>query len=183
MSMIVDLYRLSEVEAKALLEWTPESHRPPARPWWQRLLIGSERVERPIPEVGPDKRYCLEKEWHGVHFLLSGTADEAPFPQGFLVSGGQELSHTDSGYGDARYFGPEQVGEIANFLDPISVDDLSARYDPVAMAEAQIYQAPDPEDETDVRQTITMFLQTYGPMKGFIMTTAGLNAGMLIQLS
>ena len=37
----------------------------------------------------------LHKAWHAIHFLLTGSADEAPLPEGYLLDGGQELGDAD----------------------------------------------------------------------------------------
>src|SRR5687767_14577361 len=44
----------------------------------------------------------LDKAWHGIHYLLTGTAAEGGKPLDFLVSGGREVGNVDIGYGPAR---------------------------------------------------------------------------------
>ncbi len=183
--MILDLYRIDDAQARAVLEWSPEaapvSERKP--PWWLRWLVSEPRLERPLPEVAPENRLCLEKEWHGIHFLLTGSADEAPFPQGFLVDGGVVLSHTDSGYGEARLFDARRVADMAAHLESITVDELAKRYDPKAMADAEIYQAPDAENPMEAEQSLTAFLSTYGEMRKFVVETAKRNCSLLLTLT
>ena len=81
---------------------------------------------------------CLEKAWHGLHFLLTGDAWGGAGLQAFLVSGGAEQGD-DYGYGTARYFTSQETREIAKVLSPIDADDLWSRYDAQAMTDAGIY--------------------------------------------
>jgi hypothetical protein len=39
-----------------------------------------------------------DKAWHGIHFLLTGTAGEGTPPLDFIVRGGQEVGDIDVGY-------------------------------------------------------------------------------------
>src|SRR4051812_22134863 len=61
----------------------------------------------------------IEKSWHGIHYLLTGTRDEGDGPLNFILAGGQEVGDVDVGYGPARAFTSEQVRGIAGALEPI----------------------------------------------------------------
>jgi hypothetical protein len=83
----------------------------------------------------------LDKAWHGVHYLLSGRAEEptseAP---GNAVLGGTEIGDDDFGYGPARYFTPSEVADIASALGRPGLDDeTEARYKPDRLIELEIY--------------------------------------------
>jgi hypothetical protein len=81
----------------------------------------------------------LDKAWHGIHYLLTGTAWEGVPPLDFLVRGGLEFREVEVGYGSPRVFTPEQAAAIHAALTPIAPDDLRARYDPDDMAAKEIY--------------------------------------------
>jgi hypothetical protein len=84
------------------------------------------------------QRASLDKAWHGLHYLLSGSVESTPALLGQAVLGGTEIG-PDSGYGPARYLEPSQVREIAAALAAVDRDELSARFDPSALDAANVY--------------------------------------------
>src|SRR5688500_16813482 len=62
----------------------------------------------------------LDKAWHGIHYLLTGTAWEGDPPLNFLVTGGREAGDEEDGYGPARTVTPAETGETASALAPLS---------------------------------------------------------------
>src|SRR5205809_3698611 len=66
------------------------------------------------PETYEDRSDLdVDKAWHGLHFLLTGAANEERPPLDFLVTGGEEIGDEDVGYGPARAYHSLQVREIA----------------------------------------------------------------------
>lgn len=78
----------------------------------------------------------LDQGWHGLHYLLTGVVDEAPWPLGFLVSGG---SLVPSDEGVVRVFSADEVADIASSLAALSVAALHRLYDPLLMDESGVY--------------------------------------------
>ncbi|MEV8515160.1 YfbM family protein [Dactylosporangium sp. NPDC051484] len=119
--------RLSADELRAVLE-------DPAKV--DDLLYGDlddDETETPGPELD------LDKSWHGIHYLLTGTAWEiGSDAAGAAILGGDEIGE-DVGYGPARLLRPGAVRGIAAALDGLSVEALRARFDPEAMKAADIY--------------------------------------------
>jgi hypothetical protein len=119
--------RLSTDELRAVLD-DPETVG--------TLLYGDlddEDAEMPGPELD------LDKSWHGLHYLLTGTGwDLGDGAAGAAVLGGDEIGE-DGGYGPARLVRPEAVQAVADALDAVDVERLRARFDPDAMAAAEIY--------------------------------------------
>lgn len=93
----------------------------------------------------------LDKSWHALHYLFSGSDWEGDWPANFLLHGGTEVGTTDVyGYGPARACTAAEVREIAAYLETITVDVLRQRYDPAKMAELEIYPncwQRDPDEE------------------------------------
>jgi uncharacterized protein DUF1877 len=82
----------------------------------------------------------LDKAWHGVHYVLSGTVELSTSLQSRAVLGGTEIGEDFSGYGPARFFPPPQVAELAAVLeDPQTEREAAGRYDARRMTELQIY--------------------------------------------
>jgi len=84
--------------------------------------------------TAPDARLKMDKEWHGIHFLLRGDAWSNDGPYGQAVLGGTDIG-PDLGYGPARLLNADEVAEIAAALAGVPIDGLRSRYNPVAMGE------------------------------------------------
>lgn len=163
MSMICNLVEVDEDQINELLA-DPES-----------ILDFLDEVE----EEGEAEIADLEKAWHGIHFLLTGSAWEGEEPLCYLVRGGKELGDEDFGYGPARLLTPDQVANWANALSNISPDDLQKRFDPAAMAKAEIY--PQMWDEGD--DALEYLLDYYDSLRSFLDEAKNANKGVIIYLS
>ena len=80
----------------------------------------------------------VDKAWHGVHFLLTGSTWEGEVPLCWVVLGGEAIGE-DIGYGPARFVSVEEVRQINNAISGIDASILSTRYDPDALNKAEIY--------------------------------------------
>ena len=81
----------------------------------------------------------LDKYWHAIHFLLTGTAGDLPdHPVGALMSGGRTIGRTEERRPE-RLLSPEAVHRLAAALRDVSWAGLSTRYDPGALEAAEIY--------------------------------------------
>ena len=124
----------------------------------------------------------LDEAWHGIHFLLTGTAVEGQAPLDFLERGGREVGEVDLGYGPARCFDAEQVRAIAQALDPVGAEQLRARFDPERMRMLEIY--PDIWDGQQGEQDPLAYVLSYfAELKSFLARVAALNHGMVLVLS
>ena len=81
----------------------------------------------------------LDKSWHGIHYLLTGKADESGTPLEFLVAGGTLVGDEDAGYGPPRVFTSAETRAIATALAAVGDDELRSRFVPEAMMRAEIY--------------------------------------------
>jgi hypothetical protein len=97
-------------------------------------FLSGEEVEGFEPFADLD----LDKAWHGIHYLLTGSATEGTVPLCFLLVGGQPIGE-DFGYGPPRCFSPAEVGAVAAALSSVSSDALRARYDPKVMQRLDVY--------------------------------------------
>lgn len=75
-----------------------------------------------FPEDGPANPFegqgYLEKAWHPIHYILSGSAQPTDSPLGQAVLGG-EPTGADLGYGKARLLSGESVILIAAALKDV----------------------------------------------------------------
>lgn len=90
----------------------------------------------PPDELG--EKIGIGKAWHGLHYLLCGSAEPAEGDLAAAVLGGVEIGG-DGGYGPARYLEPISVHTIAAELARVSENELRGRYDAEAMEAASVY--------------------------------------------
>jgi hypothetical protein len=81
----------------------------------------------------------LDKAWHGLHFLFTGTAEDGDEPGCFLVRGGEDLGDEEIGNSLPRVLQPDKVKQFATFLSELTADELLRRYDPARMMALEIY--------------------------------------------
>lgn len=108
-----------------------------------RLFGGEAQVDGDLPPLSFDEdegsAADLDKSWHGLHFLLTGTDEAGNSPMDFLAVGGEAIGDVDVGYGPARAFSPEAVADIATRLADVSDAELIRRFDGPAMSAKNIY--------------------------------------------
>jgi hypothetical protein len=102
-------------------------------------------------EVLPDSRSeddesDVDKAWHAIHFLLTGTAEPTDNLLGFLCSGGTSIKDTDVGFGPPRTYTSTQVAAIFAELTALDRDKLHSRYKPKEMDEQDVYSPHWEED-------------------------------------
>jgi hypothetical protein len=106
--------------------------------WIMRLLPISELIVDPnwVPPEHPaadeGRVLDLDKAWHGLHFLLTGTAWDGEEPGCFLLAGGQEIGD-DEADSRPRVLDANQVRRFSEFLSAISTQELQRRFDPARM--------------------------------------------------
>jgi Domain of unknown function (DUF1877) len=130
-------------------------------------------------ERGQTPSVHLEKAWHGLHFLLTGSAGESGVPLGFLLEGGQEVGKND-GYGAPRLFQPGEVQQINAALAPISDDKLWDRFDPERMESEGIYPGIWDEEEEELRDE---YLGYFHELKKVVIQAGDTGMGLLVTLS
>ena len=106
-------------------------------------LMQKHLAQRRKPAGGNREALSLDKAWHGVHYLLAGTAEPGPDLRSQAVLGGVELGADPegfSGYGPARYFRAAQVRALSEELRRPEVEsEAAARFDPAKMSALEIY--------------------------------------------
>jgi len=124
----------------------------------------------------------LDKAWHGIHYLLTGTADAAAMPWSFLISGGRSVGDIDVGYAPARAFTAAETRSIAEALADVGEDELRARFDPGDMTSKEIY--PEiwnrglPEDDP-----FGYLVEYHRLLRGFLQQATEAKVGIVVTLS
>ena len=118
----------------------------------------------------------IGKGWHGLHYLLTGTADEGAGPLAFILAGGQNLGDDSE---PIRYFAPAETSEINRALVAVSDDVLWSRFDPEAMEAKDIYPGIWDEDEEDLKEE---YLDYFGQLKKLVAAAAAEGHGLLVTI-
>ena len=168
----------------------PEMYRlaqAPKQPGFLARLFGAKpaEVSTDVPELskadGEGVETDLDKAWHGIHYLLTGTAWEGSEPLNFLIVGGKEVGNVDVGYGPARVFDSNAVKKIAAALDTLDGDTLRERFNPDEMMSLEIYPDiwdRDPEDD----DTLGYCIDFYEDLRRFLSKAAGKSMGIALYI-
>lgn len=127
-------------------------------------------------DVGPV--VAIDKAWHGVHFVLTGSAEPDGSVLGNAVLGGEEIGD-DAGYGPARLVSPSEVVAIRDALASFDDASLAARFDADVMTDLGIY--PDVWDEDG--DTIEFIADAVDTVRRAYTEAASRGHGMLVWLS
>lgn len=154
----------------------------PPRPGFLARLFGRGTAPAPAPapafaRVEGDE-VDVDKAWHGLHYLLTGTAWEGDPPACYLVTGGEEIADEGLGFGSARVVRPANVRDFAAFLAPITRDALLGNYDAAEMRALEIY--PDIwDDEGEVCEYLWGYFED---MRAFVADAAARSDGLVIYI-
>ncbi len=108
------------------------------------LLDDPEKLMAQFEAREADERYLnIGKDWHALHFLLTGDAELRPHPLpppplGDLVFGGSETPW-DETCGTFRSLSPDEVRAMAEALSAISVEELRSRFSVESFNSGGIY--------------------------------------------
>lgn len=130
------------------------------------------------PDADDSGHLHLDKAWHAIHFLLTGTGWGGEAPLDFIVNGGTSIG--DDEY-PTRVFDAAATRAIAAALVPLTSDVIAARFDPAAMLAEDIYPSiwdRDPEDD-DTRGYV---LSGYEELRSYVMRTAEQGQGLAISI-
>lgn len=147
----------------------------------RQLLAAPEGIEEFIGEERTSAD--LDKAWHGIHWLLTGSADGGDEPLCYLLAGGKQVGDVDVGYGPARALTSEQVEAWDAALSQIARDELSRRFDPKAMLDAAIYPQIWGRSLKGVEDTLDYLLQAYAGLRDFVAAARREGSGLVVYLS
>lgn len=131
----------------------------------------------PVPEFPSDVDDCgLEKEWHGLHYLLCGSDWEGEPPASFLLNWGSEIGNVDLGYGPARSFTPPETSRIGEFLSQVDSNLLRTRFDPEKMSQLELYPNRWKDKPDDKLRDL---IHAYEDLRRFVDKTVARGFGMV----
>ena len=129
-------------------------------------------------EFPEDRHLDIDKSWHLIHCLLTGTGWEGKEPLRSAVLGGDEIGDEDEGYGPARAMTPAKVREVSEARSALSPEALWSRFDEELVEELEIY--PGWNGDAQDRDYV---LGHYEKLRAFFKVAAAENAAMILYLS
>jgi Domain of unknown function (DUF1877) len=164
--------RVREVRPKGLLGWLLR-----LTPITISETVPESEGGAPIRPPDPDRSIDIEKGWHGLHFLLTGTADEGDEPACYLLRGGEDLDDE----GQTRALRPPQVRRFSEFLSTLAPAELARRYDPRRMTALNIYPTGIWNREGD--SALEWLTDCFVDVRQFVNKAAASGDGIIIDIS
>jgi len=170
MSIIAFFHRLPNRDLERLLA------EPELVPRYLRFGYGMEDEEG----FGPFVTMNVDKTWHGIHFLLTGSAGGDDRPECYIYTAGRRMGNDDDvglGYGQARGFTNSEVKQIAEMLAAADEATLRSRYDPHVMTRDEVY--PDIWENSE-EDELGGLIDRYRELREFIMDAAKADEALLV---
>jgi hypothetical protein len=130
---------------------------------------------------GEGKEIDVDKSWHGMHYLLTRSAEGGTPPLDFLLEGGRTVGDEDVGYGPAWVFTAAETRGIAAAVAAISDEELRARYDPRAMDAADVY--PSRIWVRDGDEALDYVMEYIAILRATLQEAVEMNRGLMLTLS
>ncbi|TQK06764.1 YfbM family protein [Herbaspirillum sp. SJZ107] len=184
MGMTLTLYSIGEQHADAIianppLAWKVLAYDDPE--WAEETMANAgvstnEAASLQLDE-GDVAETDLDKAWHGIHYLLTGTAWGGEAPYNFLLEGGVLLGDEDDTSEPApRLLRKDEVEAIHHALAALTADTLRERFDPEAMQKLDIY--PNIWDRGE--EELDYCLHYFGELQDFMENAARHQRAILI---
>jgi hypothetical protein len=109
------------------------------------------------------KLFSLYKDWHVLHYALTGKSDAGETPIEKSILGGTEFP-IPADYGPLRYLTSQEVKEIAKALETVNPDSLISKLDRKDAESKRIYLAhnlDDQEEWSDLPELFDKFRSFY----------------------
>jgi hypothetical protein len=156
----------------------------PAKAPARRKKAASAR--KPVPmlklEVNEGTRCDLEKSWHGIHYLLTGSAWEGDPPLDFLVNGGRQVGKIDPDHGPVRAFRADETRAIYDSLSNLSPYELRKRFNARDMTAKEIY--PDIWTRSVLEEdSLRYLMDNLDKLRAFLRQTVEAQLGILVFLT
>jgi hypothetical protein len=95
---------------------------------------------QPNGSHNPDRPFDVDKQWHAIHYLLTGSPDPVAGPLGIIMGEFEDVGEAQ-GYAPAWFISPEAIKASHEALQALRDEELRERYDPAAMVRDQVYLA------------------------------------------
>ncbi len=199
MSMILCLKRISDLDLERLRAMpggvrafidadAPEPDYGPeyaaARAALKAQMAAAGLTPPPAPEVTFEaypfnEVFDVDKMWHGVYFLLTGTQYEGEPPVNLLFHA-PPASDEDVGYGPARVLSAAQTKALSDYLDGLQTSVVVSRFDGARMKALNIYPDIWDEDPAELKDELG---NAFDRLRAYCRRCAAHELGMLTWIS
>ncbi|RZK18337.1 MAG: DUF1877 family protein [Hymenobacter sp.] len=127
----------------------------------------------------------LDKAWHALHYLLTGTAWGGEEPACYLVMGGEQIGDEeehDVRYGPARLLSPAEVAALAAVAAVLTPAEIQKRLNPEEMTRLKIYPEVWSRTGQDAQDNYDYLLEYAVELQGFLSRAADLRQAVIIYL-
>ena len=147
----------------------------------ERLLAHPAEITRFLYGSGADdsERVVLNKSWHAIHYVLTGSRLGGDEPLNFLVTEGTPVGEVDVGYGPARVLRGHQVRQLAAALAAIQPEDVARRVDLKRFDAEAIYPGNWQRNGYDVDYVVSNYRQ----MRELIVRLADQGLGLVLYIN
>ena len=163
--------------------------RAPEKPSFLKRLFGADTPPpAPTPSTltltAPEGESTdLDKAWHGLHYLLTGSAWEGDPPLNFLLAGGTAIN-IEVADAQPRTFTAAETRGLQQALAGITPDALLTRYVPADLTRLEIYPdviwERDEGTDADPRQYL---LEYWKVLREFVDSAVRDNLGLIVFIS
>lgn len=131
---------------------------------------------------GSSDEIDLDKAWHGIHYLLTGTAWGGSEPLNYIIEGGRTVGDIEIGYGPARVLDSAQVRAFGQALAGVTHEQLRAAYQPTAMARAEVY--PNIWDRADESpdEALDYLLAYFDELRAYVAQASDSGKGLITYI-
>jgi hypothetical protein len=121
----------------------------------------------------------IGETWHGLQYLMTGSAWEGKAPLDFLVRGGEDVGDIPSDEGTARVLTADEVKALSKALDALPEKTLGGRYDATKMQAEDIYPGmwEEPPEDMDPKEELLSYFEE---LKKFMAAVAKRGHGLLV---
>jgi hypothetical protein len=138
-------------------------------------------VPAPKLDANEGARCDLEKSWHGIHYLLTGSAWEGEPPLDFLVNGGRQVGKIDPEHGPVRAFRADETRAIFESISSLSPYELRKRFNARDMTAKEIY--PDIWTRSVLEEdSLRYLMDNLDNLRAFLRQTVEAQLGFLVFL-
>lgn len=143
-----------------------------------------EHLEEVLGEDGPD--IDLDCAWHGIHFLLAGSARGTAGPRGYILGGrllGDPRLPPCTGYASARALSSEEVALFDDLLQCISTEEFRHRFNAEALIAADVYPGIWERAQTGEEDVLAYLARHFVELKQFVSAAHRDGMGVITYLA
>jgi hypothetical protein len=134
-----------------------------------------------VLQQGEGETIDIDKAWHGIHYLLTGSASGGAPPLDFILAGGRPIGDADEDMEamSFRVLTANEVAAVHQALRDVDVDVLRQRFDPAVMNSKDIYPLI---SMNEGEERFAYCLGYFDTMKAAIADTARRELGLIVAM-